>query len=331
MAEGERLADICRIQSLPELFQIVFPESELAGILDFQRFLVYDLLGELSDLNAYLSGPGADLIGWIPVRFQVENLKVLIRGCLTGVKIEEDSSHLILLPGELALETEALATAESPEDFVPLVPKGLLRENMERALEIYRDRPQPFFFEAALDRGYFQGLVARVEGLKREDRQIVAPMVYQEVDTFHMMLVARGRFNYGLAPENLLPLHIAGARVPLALFAAMLSDQDVFTLAGRVLQRALDTVPSGQEQGAGPVAVYASTLEKLAWKRFLRLSNTAFRQSHMGLGAIVGYTGLRRIETANLITISEGINSGMSAEKIRRRLITQADAEGVYV
>jgi len=45
----------------------------------------------------------------------------------------------------------------------------------------------------------------------------------------------------------------------------------------------------------------------------------------MGLGAIVGYAGLRRVEVANLITISEGIRGGMAAEAIRGRLIPRAD------
>jgi vacuolar-type H+-ATPase subunit C/Vma6 len=217
MGEGERLDGLCRIGSLPEFFRTIFPESEFRGALDFQRLLVYELIGELSGLSAHMSGPGADLIDWTLVRFQVENLKVLIRACLTKAPIEELDGHLVSLPRELALNTQGLAGVASPEDFVRLVPKGLLRENLEKALEIYRDYPRPFFFEAALDCGYFQGLVARTEGLSREDREIVRPMVYQEVDIFHLMLVARGKFHYNLTPEMLRPLHVAGTRIPPAL------------------------------------------------------------------------------------------------------------------
>ena len=190
-----------------------------------------------------MSGPGADLLDWTLVRFQVENLKVLIRACLTKAPIEELYGHLVSLPRELALDNQGLAEAESPEDFVRLVPKGLLRENLEKALEIYRDYPRPFFFEAALDRGYFQGLVARTEELSQEDREIVKPMVYQEVDIFHLMLVARGKFHYNLTPEMLRPLHVAGTRITRALFAAMLNDPDLYTSAGRVAERVLDAAP----------------------------------------------------------------------------------------
>ncbi len=328
MAEAERLDGLCHIRSLPEFYHTIFPESEFKGVLDFQRLLVYELIAELSGFRAHMSGPGADLIDWTLVRFQVENLKVLIRACLTKAPIEELFGHLVPLPKELALDIQGLAEAESPEDFVRLVSKGLLRENLEMALENYRDYPRPFFFEAALDRAYFQGLVARTEGLSREDLDIVKPMVYQEVDIFHLMLVARGKFYYNLAPEMLRPFYVAGTRITRGFFAAMLNDPDLYTSAGRVTERVLDAASFEHGPNDGSMAVDASVLESLAWKRFFRLANLAFRQSHMGLGAIMGYAGLRRVEVANLITISEGIRNGMAAETIRGRLIPRTNVEG---
>ena len=255
------------------------------------------------------------------VRFQVENLKVLLRACLTKTPIEELYKYLVSLPRELALDNQGLAKAASPEDFVLLAPKGLHRENLKKALEIYHDYPRPFFFEAALDRGYFQGLVARMEGLPREDREIIEPMVYQEVDIFHLMLVARGKFYYNLTPDMLLPLHVGGTRIPLLLFTAMLSDIDLYTSVERAVERVFDAVSFRQGFNDGLMTVDASTLESFAWKRFFRFANLAFRKGNVGLGAIMGYSGLRRVEVANLITISEGIHGGMAAETIRGRLI----------
>ena len=63
----------------------------------------------------------------------------------------------------------------------------------------------------------------------------------------------------------------------------------------------------------------------------MRLANRAFRRSHMGMGAVVGYTGIRRVEVANLITLSEGIRAGMAAETIRARLLPRAGMEAANV
>jgi len=93
----------------------------------------------------------------------------------------------------------------------------------------------------------------------------------------------------------------------------------------------IDTVAFERGTNGGSKAADTSALEGLAWKRFFRLANFAFRQSHMGLGAIMGYAGLRRVEVANLITISEGIRNGMAAEKIHGRLITRTDGEVTHV
>jgi vacuolar-type H+-ATPase subunit C/Vma6 len=331
MAEAERLDGLCRIRNLQELFLSVFPKSELKEALAFQRLLVHGLIREFSGFQTHMSGAGADLFDWTMVRFQVENLKVLVRAWVTKVPMEELYRFLLPLPRELALDIQGLAAAESLEDFVRLVPKGPFRENLKKGLEVYGEYPRPFFFEAVLDRSYFQELVARTERLSRSDRETVKPMIYQEVDMFHLMLVARGRFHYGLTPEMLRPLHVEGTRIPPALFSAMLNDPDLPASAARVAGRVIDAAPFERGPCDGSMTFDAPTLEGLAWSRFHHLANVAFRQSHMGLGAIMGYEGLRRVEVANLITISEGIRSGVPAETIRRRLIPRTDGEGAYV
>jgi vacuolar-type H+-ATPase subunit C/Vma6 len=331
MAEAEKLDALCHIRSLPEFISIIFPKSEIKQTLDFQRLLLHELIGEISGFRAYMSGPGADLLDWTLVRFQMENLKVMMRACLTKAPIEETEGHIISLTRELTLDTRRLAVAESPEDFIRLLPKGLLREQMSKALEIYRDYPGAFFFEAVLDRYYFQGLLERVEEIPQEEREIVRPMFCQETDIFHLMLVARGKFHYNLTPEMLRPLHVEGARISHGLFTAMLNDPDIYTSVDRVAKRVLDTMPFEHGSGDTAITVDASVFEGLSWNRFFRLAGTAFRKSHMGLGAIIGYAGLRRVETANLITISEGIRMGMAAEAIRSHLIPRTYLEGAHV
>jgi vacuolar-type H+-ATPase subunit C/Vma6 len=51
----------------------------------------------------------------------------------------------------------------------------------------------------------------------------------------------------------------------------------------------------------------------------------------MGLGAVFGYVGIRRVEVANLITLSEGIATAKASETLRARLLPRNDWESVYV
>ena len=101
-----------------------FRSLSLREILDFQRRLVYELIDELSGLSAHMSGPGADLIDWTLVRFQVENLKVLIRACLTKTPIEELYGHLVPLPRGTGPGQRGAGCSSISGRFCPAGPEG---------------------------------------------------------------------------------------------------------------------------------------------------------------------------------------------------------------
>jgi vacuolar-type H+-ATPase subunit C/Vma6 len=205
------------------------------------------------------------------------------------------------------------------------MPAGSLRRGLQAAAAMDREQPQPFFFESALDGAYFQELVARAAALPQDDRELIEPMVFQEIDIFHLRLAMRARFLYGLAPDLLLPLHVKGTKVSRERFAALLADPDLPAAAQRLVGIVVDLAPPQVGAAGRTLAEDIAALEGSAWTRFLRLANRAFRRSHMGLGAIVGYVGLRRVEVANLITAAEGIRTGASAEALRARLLPHAE------
>ena len=331
MAEASRLENLCRLPDFPELGRAIFPGTEFHAAADFQRRLAQDLVRELSGFLRHVEGVGADVLGWMLVRFQVENIKVLVRAFVHRTPLATPEEFLLSLPHDLALDVPALLAAGSLAEFAALLPVGAPRKSLRQALDVYHDQSRPFFLEAALDRGYLQELLHKAGSLTGEDRELITPILLQETDAFHLLLVARGKFHYGLPPELLWPLHVRGSGIPSDRFNAMLTASDVLGAAGFAVGRAIDALPSEHGSSAGPAAVDASLLEALAWRRYLRLSNRAFRRSHLGLGAVIGYVGIRRAEVANLITLSEGIRVGEAAEAIRARLIPRADLESVYV
>jgi vacuolar-type H+-ATPase subunit C/Vma6 len=256
---------------------------------------------------------------------------VLLRARFSGLSQQDAREHLASLPKTVLLDVQDLSSAESLDDFIQLAPKGPVRKSLEKGVELYGELPTPFFYEAVLDHGYLRMLFEKVAELPSHDREIVRPMFRQEVDIFHLMLVARGRFHYRLTPEMALPLHVRGARISHDLFTQMLNDADLRSSVGRAAEFVFDSAPfAGMQTERAGAAVDVPALEHLAWQRFSRLANSAFRQSHTGLGAVIGYTGVRRVEVANLIMLSEGIRKGMPAEAIRARAITYYEREAVY-
>ena len=329
MAEAERLDALCRHRALPDFAQSIFPETELSTAAAFQRHAVQELVRELAGLRRALAGANARLLDWLLAHFQMENLKVLLRACLAKIPFEDCQGGLVDLPNDLSLPAKALADADSLDAFTQLVPRGLFRDCLARAA--VADAPQPYFCEVGLDRTYFQEFIARASQLSGEDKSVVVALVQQEADTFHLMLVARGKFHYERSREELLSMHVAGTRIPRSRFADMLSDTDLRAAMTRSVGRALDELPAEHETGSAAVMPEVARIEALAWKRTVRLANRAFRQGNVGFGAIAGYVTLRRAEVANLITISEGLRLGTAADVLRARMIPRADWEGAHV
>ncbi|HUX00100.1 MAG: V-type ATPase subunit [Phycisphaerae bacterium] len=322
LAEAERLDALCRLPTVTDLARALFPESRFLTAAALERVLVLDQAEELAEIALRLGGAAGRVLDWLGVRFQMENLKVLARGLAGGMALADLRPHLVLLPDDLALPVEALASAGSVEAFAALVPHEPLREGLLRGAVLFARRPKAFFLEAGLDAGYLEELLARARALPAADRHDVLPIARQETDTFHMMLAARGKFHYGLEPEAIVPFHVKGALVSREAFAAMASAEHVADVAALAAGVAVDELPAGAKEAWTP-----ADLEPLAWARYYRLANRAFRRSHMGLGAVVAYTAIRRVELANLITLSEGIRLSRPPDVLRRCLIPAARRE----
>ncbi len=329
MAEGKRLDDLCHIRTMPELGRALYPETGPRTAVDLQRRLVADTAAEVGNIAGYLGGAEAEVLNWLCVRFQMENLKVLARGFSGGLSVEEIRPYLVPLPAELEPPVEPLLAAESLEAFANLIPAGALAESVLRlAVEPYKAQPRPFFIESALDHGYLAELTVR--GLTAGERGFVMTLVRQEVETFHMLLTARGRFYCRITTDVLKPFYIGGLGAGAVRVSAMAGAADLADLARRSLGHAIDFLPPAPAV-PGDADARIPVLEALAWNRFWRAANQVFRASHIGLGAVVGYVGLRRVELANLITLTEGIRAGLTPDAIRRRMIPRSDLEAAHV
>jgi len=320
MAVGERLDVLCRLRSIPELAHELYPESTFTTLTDLQRRLVRDRAAELVDMARRLEDRRAEFVGWLAVRYHLENLKVYARGFATRAPMSDVGPLLAPYRGEPRVDGETLLAAEGVEGFASAISEKPLRKAVLAAAAAYAVQPRSFYIEAALDRGYLEELVTRADALAAGDRDEILPIVRQEVDLYNLMLATRGRFIYGLKPEFLIDLHVAGGRIRRGVLTSMLAAADLADAANLAMGLALDSHDrQGAEQGGpsgDPMAVEAHAVARL-----MRIAGTTFYTSHMGLGAAAAYAVLRRMELANLITLSEGLRAGLDPEAIRRRLI----------
>ena len=325
LAEGDRLDALCRLRNLPDLVRAVCPLSHFSSVNEFQRELIFRAVKELTEFSLQLTGAGSALTAWLRVRYQIENLKVLARAFATGRSLELVREYLVPLPEDLSLDVDALAAAGSVAAFAAAAPAGILRQGLADAAAAYTQEPRPIVLEAALDCAYFRELLTRTKTLPKEARDDSLPIAKQEVDTFHLMLVARGRFTYGLPPEQLAALHVDGAGISRNRYEQMLDAGSLQDAAQYTVGSVITKLPATESGSLDP-----AVLEAMAWNRYFQLACRAFRRSHMGLGAVIAFAAIRRVELANLITLSEGIRTEIDPDVIRSRLIPM-DTEAIRV
>ncbi|HOJ42853.1 MAG TPA: V-type ATPase subunit [Syntrophorhabdaceae bacterium] len=331
MAKGERLIELSRIQNLSDFFQSVYPDKAIADIYDFQKKVIFDFISELYSLRAYLTREYGSFIDWLATRFQLENLKILLKGFFTKTPFFRLRHFIVNLPGQLSLNTKKLSEAETIDDFIKNCPRGFFQDNLKNAIKIFGDRAKPFYIEACLDSAYFKELILKTSKLKSHDRDYIKAIINQEIDIFHLMLITRGVMQYNLPPELIKIFHVEETAIPKRVFTNLLKESDLGVFTKTLEGRVIDVIPVELIKIDQTTAPDLSILETLAWKRFYRLCNKVFYVNHMGFGAIVGYIGLRRIETINLIALSEGIKGGYGPDFIRKHLILKDYGEAYHV
>jgi vacuolar-type H+-ATPase subunit C/Vma6 len=97
MAEAERLDALCQLRAIPELGRALRPEFNFQTTANLQRRLLEDLVQEFSFCLRHLDGAGRELVGWMRSRFQIENIKVLLRGFLNHTPLAALEEHLVPL------------------------------------------------------------------------------------------------------------------------------------------------------------------------------------------------------------------------------------------
>jgi vacuolar-type H+-ATPase subunit C/Vma6 len=317
LAEASRLDDLCRLKSVQDLGRELFSDATIETAVDLQRRLVLESAGELTQIARWHDEEAGMLVDWLAARYFLENVKVLVRGFATRTPATVLESHLVRIPGQPALDAAKFIQTDDAATMADLIPLRPLSQAVRRAADAYHANPHAFYLESALDHGYFVELMTRVQALSDEDRSGVAELVSQEVDLFHMMLVTRGRFQYGLKADLLVGFHVGGTRVGRDRLASMLAAADMPTVVSRAGGAAIDSQPQGD--------VDAVLLEVLALHRYWRLARAAIIRGSLALGTTAGYAALKRVELANLVTLTEGIRMGVEPESIRRRLIPRPD------
>jgi V/A-type H+-transporting ATPase subunit C len=167
-----------------------------------ERSLLRLLMLEFILLLRPLTCKGRKLLLHWSRKFELYNLKTLIRGKLNGLEIEKIRDDLYDLPKHIRLPHEALLHAENVLEMLRMLERGPYAAIARQARQVYEEQNEPFSLDAAIDRHYYTSMARHVDHLEVTDKPGLWHLVSTLIDRQNILWLLRYRFAYHFAPSN---------------------------------------------------------------------------------------------------------------------------------
>ncbi len=277
-----------------------------------EQRIIAQILDETRVMLRPLSGSARGFLIFWTARFEISNVKTLLRSKMTGERPAAVLARLIPMGAFGRLDVQDLAHAEDVGELLRRLEAGPYAGIVRHARRAFEQSQDPFSLDAALDRGYYEGLTLRAQPLEVTVGAPFRSLMANLIDRINLVWLLRYRFNYKLPPAQVYYL-LVGSR---------------YTLSGRQLQH-LATLDSLE-------AVLAAL--PLAWQTrlsgvtdipgvFAQMEHTAAGQAqrvlHSSAPAIArtfAYLILRERDLRAVRAVLRGRHLGLADADIRQAL-----------
>jgi len=270
---------------------------------------------------AFLHGKPLDLLEWFWRRFELENLKTVLRAVHHQTPPSQALPALIPLGAASALDWSSLAASPSVAAVVERLSSTWYGQALQHALDQYRRQQSVFPLEIALDLGYYSGLLERIEALGGDDRSDAQTFLGAWVDAQNLLWAYRYRLYAGLSPEEILnyTLH-RRLRVNADVVRAIALGAPVEDVVQEVWRGRLAGL--GTLQGLSEPEMLPQ-LELLIHRHLYDMAERARAAYPLRLASVLSYVFLLDCEARDLVALAEGKSFGWSGAQIRAYLVGQ--------
>ncbi len=271
-----------------------------------------------SPIHLLQGGPRA-LLDWHWRRFEVDNLKTVLRAVHHRASAEALEATLIPLGPGSRLPWRALGESSSVPALVERLQGTFYGPVLEQALDTYRREGQLFVLEVALDLAYFGRLLRLIAQLGGRDRQEARRFLGFWVESQNLLWAYRYRIYAGLSPEEILnyTLH-RGLRVDAAAVREIALGAPLAEMVARFWDGAIPGLEQLQER---PEPEALPLLELLFQRHLHRMAQSTLDKYSLHLGIVLAFQVLLFDEIQDLVTLIEGKAAGWSQEQIQPYLI----------
>ncbi|MBI5330739.1 MAG: V-type ATPase subunit [Betaproteobacteria bacterium] len=287
--------------------------TQLADILpgkdqsSLEQSIIARLLDETVVLLRPLSGDARAFLLYWTERFEVSNLKTLLRGKMTGERPAVLLNRLTPMGGFARLDAQELAHAEDVTELLRRLEAGHYARIVRTARLAFEDSRDPFLLDAVLDREYYEGLARRARALE-QTLPALARLMAPLIDRINLVWLLRYRFNYLLPPAQVYYLLVAAHyALPVSRLKALAAQDS--------LEAALATLPPPLHAllaGVRGIPEVFSRMEQEAARTAARV----LRSNAPALVRAYAYLILRERNLRAVRAVMRGRNLGLDANLI---------------
>jgi V/A-type H+-transporting ATPase subunit C len=284
--------------------------AQYVGDLDQNNVTI--LLKDLAVLIRPLSGASRDLLNYWAHRFELNNLKVLIRGKMAGQPQQMIEEQLLDMGHFTTVPLAELMQSDTSAELLRRLEQTPYAEIARQAHHLLEQGEQLFALDATLDRRYFAGLWRRGNVMDTASGPHLRAIIGSIIDRVNLVWLLRYRYSYNLPPAQAYYLLIPASHRLSSQQLQLLSQQATF-------EDALNNLPqpfAGQLAGARSITEVTLRLERESWRN----AANALNRSAFNVARALGYMVLRERDLRRLRAIVRGHNMKMPPELIRAAL-----------
>lgn len=174
-----------------------------------EQRIISRLLDETTVLIRPLTGSERNFLLYWTERFEIGNLKTLLRGKMTGERPAILLNRLTPMGAFGRLDIQELAHAEDVGELLRRLESSHYADIVRPARRAFDESHDPFILDAALDRAYFEGLEHRARPLENDGGKPFRHLIGALIDRLNLVWLLRYRFNYNLPPAQVYFLLVA--------------------------------------------------------------------------------------------------------------------------
>lgn len=271
--------------------------------LSLEQRIIAEILDETRVLIRPLTGDARNFLIFWTERFEISNVKTLLRGKMTGEKPASLLARLTPMGTFAKLDVQDLVHAEDVTELLRRLEAGPFAGIVRQARRAFEDSHDPFILDAALDRGYYEGLARRGQALESNTSPAFRRLMGSLIDRINLVWLLRYRFNYNLPPAQVYFLLVASryglpssrlrqlaalgsveeilAALPDALRIEMLGVSEISLVFARMDRMSAEL--EGKVLHSGAPAIARALAFLMLRERDLRSVRAVLRGRHLGL------------------------------------------------